>query len=191
MSKHNLEPKALFGFFDEICSIPHPSKHEEQISAYLQEFGKKLGYETIADEAGNVLIKKPATSGKENLKTVILQSHMDMVCEKNSNVEFDFENDPIETYIDGDWVKAKGTTLGADNGLGLAMAIGVFHSAWSIGLATAGIIAGIAAITASIASVKKQAENTIQFYANGASDIDGGTMFVAGEMGKTEAVYTG
>ena len=125
MSKHNLEPKALFGFFDEICSIPHPSKHEEQISAYLQEFGKKLGYETIADEAGNVLIKKPAYPGFENCKTVILQGHMDMVCEKRPDVEHDFLKDPIKTFVDGEWLKAEGTTLGADNGIGVAASMAV------------------------------------------------------------------
>lgn len=125
MSKHNLEPKALFGFFDEICAIPHASKHEEQISAYLQEFGKSLGYETITDKAGNVLIKKPAYPGYENCKTVILQGHMDMVCEKRPDVEHDFLKDPIKTYVDGEWLKAEGTTLGADNGIGVAASMAV------------------------------------------------------------------
>ncbi len=125
MSKHDLEPKALFGFFDDVCEIPHPSKHEERISAFLQEFGKKLGYETIVDKAGNVLIKKPAYPGYENCKTVILQGHMDMVCEKRPDVEHDFLKDSIKTYVDGEWLKAEGTTLGADNGIGVAASMAV------------------------------------------------------------------
>ena len=125
MNGVNLEPKALFDFFDEICKIPHESKHEEQISEYLKKFGEALGYETICDAAGNVLIKKPAYPGYENCKTVLLQGHMDMVCEKRSDVEHDFSKDPIATYIDGEWLKAKGTTLGADNGIGVAAAMAV------------------------------------------------------------------
>ena len=90
MNRHNLEPAALFDFFDAICQIPHASKHEEQISAYLQEFGMKLGYETISDKAGNVLIKKPAYPGYEDCKTIILQGHMDMVCDKLVDKDIDF-----------------------------------------------------------------------------------------------------
>ena len=125
MSRHNLEPKAVFDFFDAICQIPHGSKHEEQISAYLQEFGKQLGYETISDKAGNVLIKKPAYPGYEDCKTIILQGHMDMVCDKRIDVEHDFSKDPIKTFVDGEWLKAEGTTLGADNGIGVAASMAV------------------------------------------------------------------
>lgn len=115
-----LEPKAVWEYFEEICQVPRPSKKEEQIIEYLLEFGKKHNLETKRDEIGNVVICKPATEGKENVKTVILQSHMDMVCEKNSNTVHDFEKDAIQPYIDGNWVKAKGTTLGADDGIGMA-----------------------------------------------------------------------
>lgn len=125
MEKLNLEPKNLFDFFAQICEIPHGSKHEEKISLFLQNFGKELGLETIADEMGNVLIKKPATSGYENCKTVILQSHMDMVCDKRKDVEHDFTKDPIRTVVDGEWLMAQGTTLGADNGVGVAAAMAV------------------------------------------------------------------
>ena len=115
MEKIELKPASVFHYFDEICQVPRPSKKEEKIIAYLMDFAEKHGLEAKKDEAGNILMKKPATPGKENLKTVILQSHIDMVCEKNSDSTHDFLNDPIETYIDGEWLKAKGTTLGADN----------------------------------------------------------------------------
>lgn len=129
METLNLEPKLLFDSFAQICNIPHGSKHEEQISKFLQDYGKSLGLETIADEAGNVLIKKPATVGYENRKTIILQSHMDMVCDKRKDVKHDFLTDPISTYVDGEWLKAKGTTLGADNGIGVAAAMAVLSDA--------------------------------------------------------------
>ena len=125
MEKIELKPASVFHYFAEICKVPRPSKKEEKIIAYLQNFAKEQGLESKTDEAGNILIKKPATSGKENLKTVILQSHIDMVCEKNSDSNHDFLNDPIETYIDGEWLKAKGTTLGADNGIGMAAQLAV------------------------------------------------------------------
>lgn len=125
MESLNLKPKMLFDFFSQICEIPHGSKHEEKISLFLQDFGKKLGLETVADEAGNVLIKKPATPGYENRKTVILQGHMDMVCDKRKDVIHDFEKDSIRLVIDGEWLKADGTTLGADNGIGVAAAMAV------------------------------------------------------------------
>ena len=125
MEKIELKPASVFHYFAEICKVPHPSKKEEKIIAYLQNFAKEQGLESKTDEAGNILIKKPATPGKENLKTVILQSHIDMVCEKNSDSTHDFLNDPIETYIDGEWLKAKGTTLGADNGIGMAAQLAV------------------------------------------------------------------
>ena len=125
MKLEELKSAEVFKYFAEICKVPRPSKKEEKISAFLRDFGIKHNLETKVDEAGNVLIKKPATPGKENLKTVILQSHMDMVCEKNNDVQHDFMKDPIETYIDGDWMKAKGTTLGADNGIGCATELAI------------------------------------------------------------------
>lgn len=125
MEKIDLKPAAVFHYFAEICKVPRPSKKEENIIAYLKAFGKQHNLETEVDDAGNVLIRKPATPGKENLKTVILQSHVDMVCEKNSDVEHDFLTDPIEIVIDGDWMKANGTTLGADNGIGVATELAI------------------------------------------------------------------
>ena len=125
MEKQELKPAGVFKYFAEICQVPRPSKKEEKIIAYLKAFGEKHNLETKVDEAGNVLIKKPATPGKENLQTVILQSHVDMVCEKNNDVEHDFLVDPIETEIDGEWMKAKGTTLGADNGIGVATELAI------------------------------------------------------------------
>ena len=116
----NLEPKALWSYFDQICKIPRPSKHEEKIVDFVKNFGLQHGLETIADEVGNVLIRKPATAGRENTPSLAFQSHMDMVAEKNSDVEHDFLADPIQTYVDGDWLKARGTTLGADDGIGVA-----------------------------------------------------------------------
>ena len=125
MENLNLQPEALFGYFMKINEIPRGSKNEAQISAYLQNFGKELGYETVADEVGNVLIKKPATPGYENRKTIILQGHMDMVCEKRKDVEHDFLKDPIKLVVDGEWLRADGTTLGADNGIGVAAGMAV------------------------------------------------------------------
>ena len=125
MENNKLQPEALFGHFLKICEIPHGSKNEAQISAYLQDFGKQLGYETIADSVGNVLIKKPASPGCEDRKTIILQGHMDMVCDKRPDVAHDFTKDPITTWVDGEWLKAQGTTLGADNGIGVAAAMAV------------------------------------------------------------------
>ncbi len=123
-----LEPIPIWSFFHEITQIPRPSKKEERIIAYLKDFGGKKKLETKTDAAGNVLIYKPATKGYETHKTVILQSHIDMVCEKNSDVPFNFETDPIQTYIEDDWVKARGTTLGADNGIGMSMMLAVLAS---------------------------------------------------------------
>lgn len=125
MEKKDLKPANVFGYFEEICQVPRPSKKEEKIIAYLKEFGEKHGLETLVDETGNVLIKKPATPGMENRKTVVLQSHVDMVCEKNNDVAHNFDTDPIETVIDGEWLRAKGTTLGADNGIGVATELAV------------------------------------------------------------------
>ena len=121
----SLEPRLVWEQFDAITRIPRPSKKEEKIRAYLIEWAKNHALTYQCDEIGNIVIRKPATSGLENRPTVILQSHMDMVCEKNSDVEFDFDNDPIRVKIDGDWVKADGTTLGADCGIGMAAALAV------------------------------------------------------------------
>jgi dipeptidase D len=118
-----MEPKAVFDIFAEICKVPRPSKHEEKISQWLQSFAAEHGIECIADEAMNVIMRVPATPGYEDHEGIILQAHMDMVAEKDGNVEHDFMTDPIETWVDGEWLKAKGTTLGADNGIGIAMAL--------------------------------------------------------------------
>lgn len=128
MEKKDLQPAVVFHYFEEVCQVPRPSKKEEKIRAYLLEFAKKHGLAAKTDEAGNVLIEKPASAGKENLKTVVLQSHMDMVCEKNKDTEHNFETDPIQTYVDGEWLRAKGTTLGADNGIGIATQLAVLAS---------------------------------------------------------------
>ena len=119
----NLEPKLVWGLFDEITKVPRPSKKEEKIGAYLVDFAKKHNLEYQCDAIGNVVIRKAATPGYEERSTVVLQAHTDMVCEKNSDKVFDFENDAIQTYIDNGWVKADGTTLGADDGIGIAAAL--------------------------------------------------------------------
>lgn len=120
MTITDLQPSAIWNYFYQITQIPRPSKKEKKILAYLLDFARQHNLEAKQDKAGNIVIAKPATPGKENIPTVILQSHVDMVCEKNSDVTHDFDNDPIETIIDGDWIKANGTTLGADNGIGVA-----------------------------------------------------------------------
>ena len=125
MELSELKPESVFYYFSEICKVPRPSKKEEKIISYLENFAAEQKLEIKKDEAGNILIKKPATPGKENLKTVVLQSHVDMVCEKNNDVEHDFLTDPIETIIDGEWLKAKGTTLGADNGIGVVTELAI------------------------------------------------------------------
>ena len=125
MEVKDLKPELIWRCFDEITKVPRPSKHEDQIRAYLLDFAGKNGIEVKTDAVGNVLMRKPATPGHENAPTVVMQAHMDMVAEKNSDVEHDFLKDPIKTYIDGDWVKARGTTLGADNGIGMAGALAV------------------------------------------------------------------
>jgi dipeptidase D len=124
----NLEPKQLWNYFHEITQIPHPSKKEKKIVEYIVAFGKKHNLETIVDKTGNVIIRKPATVGMENRKGVIFQTHLDMVPQKNSDKKHDFEKDPIETLIDGEWVKANGTTLGSDNGIGVAATLSVLAS---------------------------------------------------------------
>jgi len=119
----------VFDIFAEICKVPRPSKHEEQISRWLQDFAAAHGIECIADEAMNVIMRVPATPGYEDHEGVILQAHMDMVCEKNGDVQHDFLKDPIETFVDGDWLKAKGTTLGGDDGIGISMALAAITDA--------------------------------------------------------------
>ena len=128
MEKKDLKPEVVFHYFEEVCRVPRPSKKEGKIRSYLLEFAQKHHLEAKTDEAGNVLIKKPASAGMEHLKTVVLQSHMDMVCEKNKDTNHNFDTDPIETYIDGEWLRAKGTTLGADNGIGVATELAVLAS---------------------------------------------------------------
>lgn len=123
-----LAPQNVWKHFYSLTQIPRPSGHMEKITKFLVDFGKGLGLESLVDEAGNVIIRKPATPGMENRKGVILQAHMDMVPQKNNDVVHDFTKDPIETYIDGDWVKAKGTTLGGDNGLGVAAIMAVLEA---------------------------------------------------------------
>ena len=128
MTEIELKPKCVFDCFAKVNAVPRPSKKEEQMISFLVDFGKQLGLETDCDKVGNVIIRKPATPGMENRKILILQSHMDMVCEKNNDVEFDFEKDAIQTYVDGEWLKAKGTTLGADDGIGVAMQMAILQS---------------------------------------------------------------
>jgi len=123
-----LTPVEVWENFYQLTRIPRPSYHEEEIRAFIADFGKKLGLETMQDEAGNVIIRKPATAGMEKSKGVILQGHLDMVPQKNSDNKHDFTKDPIETVIDGDWVRANGTTLGSDNGIGVAAAMAVLAS---------------------------------------------------------------
>ncbi|MBM2813242.1 MAG: Aminoacylhistidine dipeptidase [Ignavibacteria bacterium] len=123
-----LKPQLVWEIFENILSHPHPSKKEEKLAAYILNFAAERSLETKRDKSGNIVIRKPATAGMENRKPVVIQGHIDMVCEKNSDVEFDFDNDPIQPWIDGDWVRAKGTTLGADNGIGVAMGMALLAS---------------------------------------------------------------
>ena len=123
-----LEPKAVWNKFADLNAVPRPSKKEERVIAFMKEFGKNLTLETIEDAVGNVIIKKPATAGMEDRKAIVMQSHLDMVHQKNSDTNFDFLTQGIEMYVDGDWVKAKGTTLGADNGLGVATIMAILES---------------------------------------------------------------
>ncbi len=124
----NLEPKALWNKFADLNAVPRPSKKEERVVAFIKDFGKNLGLEVIEDEVQNVIIRKPATAGMENRKPIVLQGHLDMVHQKNADTVFDFDTQGIEMYVDGDWVRAKGTTLGADNGLGVAAIMAVLES---------------------------------------------------------------
>ena len=124
----NLPPQILWKHFSDLCAIPRPSKKEGKAVEFVKDFAIAQGLDYTVDVTGNVIIRKPATSGMEDRPGVVLQAHLDMVPQKNSNVQHDFENDPINAYIDGDWVKAKGTTLGSDNGIGVAAALAVFES---------------------------------------------------------------
>jgi len=124
----SLEPKDIWRNFAKLNAVPRPSKKEERIIQFMLDFGKSLNLETSKDKVGNVLIKKPATPGMENRKTVVLQSHLDMVHQKNNDTVFDFNSQGIEMLVDGDWVKANGTTLGADNGLGVSAIMGLLES---------------------------------------------------------------
>ena len=128
MNKSNLKPACVFEHFARINEIPRPSKREEKMIEYLKNWGESHNLDTKVDKTGNVIIRKPATPGYEDRKTVILQSHMDMVCDKLVDVDFDFDNDPIQTYVDGEWLTAKGTTLGADDGIGCAMELAILDS---------------------------------------------------------------
>ena len=124
----NLEPKNLWNKFADLNAVPRPSKKEERVIAFMKNFGNNLGLETFEDEIRNVIIRKPATKGMENRKSVVLQGHLDMVHQKNNDTNFDFDKQGIDMYVDGDWVRAKGTTLGADNGLGVAMIMAILES---------------------------------------------------------------
>jgi dipeptidase D len=123
-----LKPERLWYWFGEILKIPRPSKKEEKIAAFIKKFGQDHGLETLLDEVGNLLIRKPASPGMEKMKMVALQSHIDMVCEKNADTSHDFEKDPIQAYVDEGWVKAKGTTLGADDGIGIATQLAILEA---------------------------------------------------------------
>ena len=120
-----LSPQPLWDIFAKICSIPHPSYHEEQLAEHIMGWAKEKGLHAERDQVGNILIRKGATAGMENRKPVALQAHLDMVPQKNNDTVHDFAKDPIQPYIDGEWVKARGTTLGADNGIGMASALAV------------------------------------------------------------------
>ena len=128
MSVSDLTPQLLWSNFDKINAVPRPSKKEEEIIQFMMDFGEKLGLETLKDSIGNVIIKKSASPGMENKKTVILQSHLDMVHQKKGDTVFDFEKQGIEMLINDDWVSANGTTLGADNGIGVAAIMGILES---------------------------------------------------------------
>ncbi len=124
----NLAPANVWKHFYSLTQIPRPSGQMTEITAFIEDFGKNLGLETIRDKGNNILIRKPATPGFENRQTIILQGHLDMVPQKNSDTSFDFSKDPIDAYIDGEWVKAKGTTLGADNGIGVAATMAILEA---------------------------------------------------------------
>ncbi len=128
MTEEKLRPECVFECFAQVRRIPRPSKREGKMTEFLLSYGKELGLESRSDEMGNVVISKPATAGMEGRPGVILQSHIDMVCEKNADIDFDFDRDAIQAYVDGEWMKARGTTLGADDGIGVAMQMAVLAS---------------------------------------------------------------
>lgn len=128
MELSQLEPQIIWKNFSALNAVPRPSKKEEKVIAFIKNFGESLNLDTTVDEVGNVIIRKPATAGMEDRKAIVLQSHLDMVCQKNNEVNFDFETQGIQMEVDGDWVKAKGTTLGADNGIGVATIMSVLES---------------------------------------------------------------
>ncbi|MEM8910082.1 MAG: cytosol nonspecific dipeptidase, partial [Bacteroidota bacterium] len=123
-----LTPQGLWSNFARLNAVPRPSKKEERVIAFIRSFGEGLNLDTFVDEVGNVIIKKPASPGMEGRTTVVLQSHLDMVHQKNAQTDFDFDTQGIAMYIDGDWVKAEGTTLGADNGIGVAAIMALLES---------------------------------------------------------------
>ncbi len=124
----NLKPELLWKHFEALTQIPRPSRKEEKVAKYVIDFAKQNNLEYAVDKFGNIVIRKGATPGKENLKSVVMQGHLDIVPEKNADVAHDFEKDPLKIYVDGDWVKAKGTTLGSDNGIGVAASLAVLES---------------------------------------------------------------
>jgi dipeptidase D len=124
----SLYPQPLWQWFSQICAIPRPSKHEQALSLHIQHWARDKGLTVVEDKVGNLIIKKPATPGFENRKVVVIQAHLDMVPQKNADKTHDFTKDPIDAYVDGDWVKARGTTLGADNGIGMASALAILGS---------------------------------------------------------------
>jgi len=128
MTIPELQPRPLWHYFSALNEIPRPSKKEDRVKAWVIGLGEQWGFETRTDEVGNVLIRKPATPGMETRTTIVLQSHLDMVCQKNNDTDFDFETQGIQMFVDGDWVRAKGTTLGADNGIGVASILAVLDS---------------------------------------------------------------
>lgn len=128
MPLSNIEPQIVWKNFSKLNEVPRPSKKEGKVIEFIKNFGENLGLETRVDSVGNVIIKKPATPGMEDRKAIVMQSHLDMVCQKNNDVDFDFDTQGIQMYIDGDWVRAKGTTLGADNGLGVASIMSILES---------------------------------------------------------------
>ncbi len=123
-----LEPQVMWKHFTDLNAVPRPSKKEERVITFMKEFGESLGLETIVDSTGNVIIRKPASPGMEDRVPIVMQGHLDMVCQKNADTDFDFDTQGIDMYIDGDWVKARGTTLGADNGIGVASVMAILAS---------------------------------------------------------------
>ena len=123
-----LQPKAVWTKFADLNAVPRASKKEERVIQFMKDFGAQLGLETMVDEVGNVIIKKPATKGMEDRKPIVMQSHLDMVHQKNNDTDFNFDKEGIDMYVDGDWVRARGTTLGADNGLGVASIMAILES---------------------------------------------------------------